>query len=167
MKKEKHCAKYVQSKTSFCKTKCVKLNFYRFVNFLLFWLLSILWFYHFHCFPISFLLLYLSFHLDSLHHHPDFPHFLQFHTDSRPKFQENSYFSSKMNTPLCYYCITSVQNHCLHHLRRHQWYHKNKSLTWLKPIIFKVWANNYEWIKYYLRFMSKRSRACPKLRIFS
>ena len=29
-------------------------------------------FYHFHCFPVPFLLLYLSFNLDSVHHHPDF-----------------------------------------------------------------------------------------------
>ena len=109
MKTEKHWAKYIQSKTKnkFCKTKCVKLNFYKCVSFLLLWLLSTLWIYHFHCFPISFLLLYLSsFHLDSLHRHPDFPHFLHFHTDSRPIFQENSYFSSKTNTPLHYYCIT-------------------------------------------------------------
>ena len=84
----KHCAKYVQSKTKnkFCKTKCVKLNFYKCVHFLLLWLLSTLWIYHFYCFPISFLLLYLSFHLDSLHRHPDFPHFSHCHPDFRPRF---------------------------------------------------------------------------------
>ena len=85
---------------------CQKKIFYKFVNFLLFWLLFTLWIYHFHCFPILFLLLYLSFHLDSLNCHPDFPRFSHFHTDSRPRFQENSYFSLKTNTPLCYYCIT-------------------------------------------------------------
>ena len=38
MKTEKHCAKYFQSKTKnkFCKSKCVKLNFYKCVNVLLF-----------------------------------------------------------------------------------------------------------------------------------
>ena len=51
-----------------------KLSFYKCVHFLLFLLLSTLWIYQFHCFPILFLLLYLSFHLDSVHHHPDFPH---------------------------------------------------------------------------------------------
>ena len=73
IKTEKHCAKYVQSenKHQFCKTKCVKLNFYKCVHFLLFLLFPTLWIYHFHCFPISFVLLYLSFYLDSVHHHHD------------------------------------------------------------------------------------------------
>ena len=108
MKTVKHCAKYVQSKTKnkFCKTKCVKLNFYKCVNFLLSWLLWTLWICHFHCFPTPFLLLCLRFHLDSLHRHPDFPHLSHFHTDSRARFQKNSYFSSKTNTTFCYYCIT-------------------------------------------------------------
>ena len=44
--------------------------------------LSTLWIYHFHCFSVSFLPLYLSFHLDSLHHHPDSPQFLHFDSDS-------------------------------------------------------------------------------------
>ena len=67
---ERHCAKYVQSKAKnkFCKTKCVKLNFYKCV--ILFRLLSTLSIYHFYCFSISFPLLYLSFRLDSLHTHP-------------------------------------------------------------------------------------------------
>ena len=47
-----------------------------------------------------------KFHLDSLHRHPDWPHFSHFHPDSKLRFQENSYFSSKTNTPLCFYCIT-------------------------------------------------------------
>ena len=45
-------------------------------------LLSTLWIYHFHCFSVSFLPLYLSFHLDSLHRHPDSPQFLHFDSDS-------------------------------------------------------------------------------------
>ena len=39
--------------------------------------------YHFHCYSMIFLPLYLSFHLHSLHRHPDSPHFLHFHPDSR------------------------------------------------------------------------------------
>ena len=83
-----HCVKSVQSKTKneFCKTKCLKLSFYKCIHFLLFWLLSALWIYHVHCLPMPFVLLYLSFHLDSLRHRPDFPHFLYFHRDSRPRF---------------------------------------------------------------------------------
>ena len=89
IKTEKHCAKYVQSETKnkFCETKCVKLNFYNCVHFLLFLRLSTLWIYLFHCFPISFLLLYLTFHLDYLHRYSDFPHFPHFHPDSRPRYQ--------------------------------------------------------------------------------
>ena len=34
-----------------------------------------------------------KFPLDSLHRHPDFPYFLHFHPDFRPRFYENSYFS--------------------------------------------------------------------------
>ena len=49
---------------------------------LLFWLLSDLSIYHFCCCSMLFLPLYLSFHLDSLHRHPDSPHFLYFHPDS-------------------------------------------------------------------------------------
>ena len=105
MKTVQHCAKYVQSKieNKFCKTKCVKKFF---LQMRLIWLLFTLWIYHFHCFPVSFLLLYLSFRLDSLHCQPDLLRFSHFHIDSRPRFQENSYFSLKTNTPLCYYCIT-------------------------------------------------------------
>ena len=104
IKTEKDCAKYVQreTKNKFFKTKCLKLNFYKRVHFLLFVLLSTLWIYHFHCFPISFLLLYLSFHLDPVHHKLDFPLYSHFHQIP----EENSYFNSKTNTPLCYYCIT-------------------------------------------------------------
>ena len=89
IKTEKHCAKYVQreTKNKFCETKCVKLNFYNCVHFLLFLILSTLWIYLFHCFRISFLLLYLNFHLDYLYRYPDFPHFLHFHPDSRPRYQ--------------------------------------------------------------------------------
>ena len=83
-KTEKHCSKDVQSETKnkFCKTKCLKLNFYKCVHFLLFLLLSTFWIYY----SYSFLLLHLSFHLDSVHHDPDFPHFSHFHQDSRPRF---------------------------------------------------------------------------------
>ena len=54
IKREKHCAKYVQSETKnkFCKTKCAKLNFYKCVHFLLFLLLSALLIYYFCCFSI-------------------------------------------------------------------------------------------------------------------
>ena len=38
--------------------------------------------FHFRCYSILFLPLYLSFHLDSLHHHPDSPHFFLF----QPRF---------------------------------------------------------------------------------
>ena len=62
--------------------KCVKQSFYKCALFLLFWLLSTLWIYHFHCYSVSFLLLYLSFHFDSQHRHPDSPHFSHFHPDS-------------------------------------------------------------------------------------
>ena len=37
---------------------------------------------HFHCYIMSFLPLYLSFHLHSLHRYHDSPHFLYFHPDS-------------------------------------------------------------------------------------
>ena len=57
-------------------------------------------------FLLLFYLLYLSFRLDSVHHHPDFLHFSHFHADSRQILSENRYFSSKTNTPFCYYCIT-------------------------------------------------------------
>ena len=62
--------------------KCVKQSFYKCALFLLFWLLSILSIYHFHCYSVSFLLLYLSFHFDSQHPHLDSPHFSHFHPDS-------------------------------------------------------------------------------------
>ena len=67
IKTEKLCAKYVQSKTKnkFCKTKCVKRNFYKCDHFLFFFFFR-LNYNHFHCFCMSFLflLLYLNFHLD-------------------------------------------------------------------------------------------------------
>ena len=124
IKTEKHCAKYIQreTKNKFFKTKCLKLNFYKRVHFLLFVLLSTLWIYHFHCFPISFLLLYLSFHLDPVHRNPDFPLYSHFHQIP----EENSYFNSKMNTPLCYYCISLGTKSPLIYLRRRQRYHQKK-----------------------------------------
>ena len=45
VKTEKHSAKYeakTKNKNKFCKSKCVKLNFYKCVHFLLFLLLSAL-----------------------------------------------------------------------------------------------------------------------------
>ena len=38
--------------------------------------------YHFRCYSMLLLQLYLSFHLGSLHRHSDSPHFLYFHPDS-------------------------------------------------------------------------------------
>ena len=35
-----------------------------------------------------------------------------------------------------------------------------------KSIICQVWANNSEWLKCYLSFISKRGTTCPKLTIF-
>ena len=161
--------KYVKSKTKnkFCKTKCVKLNFYKCVHFILFSLLSTLWIYHFHCFPISFLLLYLNFHLDSPHHHPDWPHFSHFQPESRRRFK-NDYFSSKTNTPLCYYCITLGTKSLFTSSETSSVMRpKQKYLKVPKSTICEVWANNCEWMKCCLRFMSKRSTTCPKLSIFS
>ena len=86
IKTEKHSAKYetkTKNKNTFCKSKCVKLNFYKCAHFLLFLLLSTLWICNFHCFPTSFLLLYLSFDLGTS---PPFPHFSHFDPDSRPRF---------------------------------------------------------------------------------
>ena len=66
----------------------MKLYFYKCAHFLLVWLLSTFWIYHFDSYSISFLLLYLSFHLESLHFYPYSPHFhpdflnsLNFHPD--------------------------------------------------------------------------------------
>ena len=62
--------------------KCLKLSCYKCIYFLLFWLFSAVWIYHFHCYSMSFLPLYLNFHLDFLHRHPDSPHFAYFYPDS-------------------------------------------------------------------------------------
>ena len=57
-------------------------------HFLLFWLLSTLSVYNSHCYSMSFLQLYLSFHLNSLHFNPYSPHF---HADSpAPAFPSHS-----------------------------------------------------------------------------
>ena len=74
-----------QNKNKFYKTKCVKLHFYKCVHFLYYFDFSLL-FESIISFPMSFLLLYLSSHLDSLHRYPNFPHFLHFHPNSRPRF---------------------------------------------------------------------------------
>ena len=84
-----------KSRTKFCKTwpnltrkapdqRCGT----EFLQMCSFSILSTLWSYHFHC-TMSFLPLYLSVHLDSLHHHPDSPQFSHFHPDS-PDFQADS-----------------------------------------------------------------------------
>ena len=118
-----------KTKNKFCKTKCVKLNFYKCFHFLLLWRLSTVWIYHFYCFPFSFLLLYLSFHIDSLHRHPDF-------------------------------C-------CLHDLSYHQWYHKKKvTLKYLEFKICKVWANNYDWMKCYLRLCQREAQPVRNYQFF-
>ena len=170
IKTERHCAQYVQSKTKnkFCKTKCVKPSFYKYTHFLLLCFLSTLWTYHFHCFSMSFLLLYLSFHLDSLHRHPDPWDFSHFHPDSRPRFYKNSYFISKTNIPLCYYFITlSTKSLFTSSGTLSVISPKSLTLKCLKSIISEVWANNYEWMKCYLRFMSKEGTTCRELSIFS
>ena len=102
---------------------------------------------------------FLHFHPDSPHSHadsprphshpfsPQFPHsdfqfpILSF-TDSmltqfvifQNFFQENSCFSSKTNTPLCYYCITLGTK---------------LLFTSYMTIICEVSANNSEWLKRY------------------
>ena len=164
---EKHCAKNVQSETEnkFCKTKCVKLNYYKCAHFLLFLFLSILWIYHFHCFPILFLLLYLSFHLDSVWAPPWFPALFA----SPPRFQTKilSYFSLKVDTPFCYYCLTLAIKPLLTLSEMSSVISPNKN--YLKvPKTYNLWSisNNYEWMKYYVRFIWKRSITWPKLSIF-
>ena len=150
--------KYAQSETKnkFCKTKCVKLNFYKCVHFLLFLFLFTLWIYHFYCFPISFLLLYLSFHLDSVNHHSDFLHFSHFLPGSKNK---HSPFLLLHNPryQITAYIIWDVISDIT----------KKNYLKVLKT--YNLWSisNNYKWMKCYLRFMSKRSTTCPKLSIFS
>ena len=118
-------------------------------------------------FPLLFYLLYLSFRLDSVHHHPDFLHFSHFHADSRQILSENRYFSSKTNTPLCYYCITLGTESLLTSSETSSGILPKKN--YLKvPKTYNLWSisNNYEWMKCYLRFMSKRSTTCPKLYFF-
>ena len=63
-------------------TRSVRVNFYKCAHFVLFWLLSTIWIYHFNCYSMSFLPIYLIFHLDSLHCHPDSPHSSHVHPDS-------------------------------------------------------------------------------------
>ena len=60
IKRERHCAKYAQCWRERHQIKCWKLSFYKYACFLLFWLLSTLWIYHFYCYSTSFLPLYLS-----------------------------------------------------------------------------------------------------------
>ena len=97
-----------------------------------------------------------------------FPHFSFFHPDFRLRFLENSYFSSKTNTPLCYYYLTLGTKSMFTSSETPSLISpKKNTLKCLKFIICEVWANNYDWMKCYLRFMSKRSATCPKLSIFS
>ena len=49
------CVKYAQYKQQNHQVKYVKLSFYKCAHFLLTWLLSTLWIYHFHCWPMLFL----------------------------------------------------------------------------------------------------------------
>ena len=60
IKRERHCAKYAQCWRERHQIKCWKLSFYKYACFLLFWLLSTLWIYHFYCYSTSFLPLYSS-----------------------------------------------------------------------------------------------------------
>ena len=87
-------AKYAQSYQERHRIKCVNLRFYKCAHFLLFWLLSTLWIYHFHCYSMPFLPLYLSFHIDSLHRYPDSPHFSHFHPDSSHSHADSSHSHS-------------------------------------------------------------------------
>ena len=93
--------------------KCVKQSFYKCAVFLLFWLLSTLWIYHFHCYSVSFLSLYLSFHFDSQHRHPDSPHFSHFHPDSPHSHADSpnphSKFSSMFMIPISkWVCVVVI-----------------------------------------------------------
>ena len=150
-----------------CKAKFLQMwsLFYYFYCSLLF---SFITLYHLHCFLSSFLLLYLSFHLDSVHHHPDFPHFLHFHLDSRPSFLENSCFSSKTNSPLYYYCITLGTKSLLTSSETSLVISPEKLPNLKVPKAYNLWSisKNNEWMKCCLRFMSKRSTNCPKLSFF-
>ena len=146
-----------------CKTKLQMCSsFYYFYFSPLF---SFITLYHLLWFLSSFLLLYLSFHLDSVHHHADFPHFLHFHLDSRPRLLENSYFSSKVNTPLYYYCITLGTKSLLTSSEMSLVISPEKLPDLKVPKAYNLWSisRNYEWVKCWLRFMSKRSRKCPNL----
>ena len=150
-----------------CKTKFLQMcsSFYYFYFSRLF---SFITLYHLHCFLSSFLLLYLSFHLESVHHHADFPHFLHFHLDSRPRFLENSYFSSKTNTPLYYCCVTLGTKSLLTSTETSLVIWPEKLPDLKVPKAYNLWSisKNNEWMKCCLRFMSKRSTNCPKLYFF-
>ena len=134
--------------------------------------------------------LYLSFHLDSLHRHPNSKTFFVF----PPRFAAFSKFPilAFTVTLLSLYSlriyfrkiVALVQNeHCpflLLHDSRHQItiyiiydvisvITKNylpHSASSKKSMICEVWASNSEWLKCYLRFMSKGGTTCPKLSFF-
>ena len=130
------------------KINFVKLNFYKCAHFLLLWFLSTLCVYPFHCFSMSFLLLYLSFHLDSLHHHPDSLHLLYSTQIPDSDFKKIVTLVKKQTHIFVTsaYIIHTIGNHCLHHLR-HQWYHQKLFvLKCLKPIIC-VWSmSKWLWV---------------------
>ena len=75
-KTERHCAKYAQTKFTRKATGQMRETKFIIVTSLQ---SSI---YHFRCYSMLFLPLYFSFHLDTLHRHPDSPFFLHFHLDS-------------------------------------------------------------------------------------
>ena len=88
---------------------------------------------------------------------------------SPPRFQTKilSYFSLKVDTPFCYYCLTLAIKPLLTLSEMSSVISPNKN--YLKvPKTYNLWSisNNYEWMKCYLRFMSKRSTTCPKLYFF-
>ena len=191
------CPKYQER----YQIKRVKLSFYK--SFFII-LTSI------HSF-MSFLPLYISFHLDSLHHHLDSPYFFAFpprfprfpHWFPAPAFPSHSSYShpysldfshSFTQFPILVFIgsllgllslriyfrktVALVQKRTLHFVTtanpRHQIIvyiiydvisviTKNYSASSKKSIICEVWANNSEWLKCYLRLMSKGGTTCPEL----
>ena len=160
---------------------------------------------------MSFLPLYISFHLDSLHHHLDSHIFLHFHPDSRDSHADSPHRHSHPiphiptlilwislilfpQFPILVFIgsllgllslriyfrktVALVQKRTLHFVTtanpRHQIIvyiiygvisviTKNYSASSKKSIICEVWANNSEWLKCYLRLMSKGGTTCPEL----
>ena len=161
---------------------------------LLFWLLSNLSIYHFHCYSVLFLPLYLSFHLDCLHCHRDSQHFLYFHPDS-PHFRHSvlhfpilaftdsllSFYSLRIyfreivplfkNEHSSFWELDNSRYQIIIYIIYDAISIANKnylpySASSKKSINCQVWANNSEWLKCYLSFISKRGTTYPKLTIF-